>query len=49
MSSGETLWRRKAPACLLAAMALFLLAGCRDDMQNQPYERPLRIQRLLSR
>lgn len=41
MSSGETLWRRKAPAYLLAAMALFLLAGCRADMQNQPYERPL--------
>ena len=28
-------------ACLLAATALLLLAGCRADMQNQPYQRPL--------
>jgi mono/diheme cytochrome c family protein len=26
---------------LLSAAALLLLAGCRADMQNQPYERPL--------
>jgi len=26
---------------LLAAAALMLLAGCRSDMQNQPYKRPL--------
>jgi mono/diheme cytochrome c family protein len=26
---------------LLAATALLLLAGCRSDMQNQPYQRPL--------
>ena len=28
-------------AVLLAATALLLLAGCRADMQNQPYQRPL--------
>jgi len=26
---------------ILAAMMVLLLAGCRADMQNQPYERPL--------
>ena len=29
------------PACLLAAASLLLLAGCRLDMQVQPYQRPL--------
>jgi len=28
-------------ALVLAATALLLLAGCRADMQNQPYKRPL--------
>lgn len=28
-------------ALLLSATALVLLAGCRADMQNQPYQRPL--------
>ena len=28
-------------ALLLSATALFLLTGCRADMQNQPYQRPL--------
>jgi cytochrome c553 len=28
-------------ALLLSATALLLLAGCRADMQNQPYQRPL--------
>jgi mono/diheme cytochrome c family protein len=28
-------------ACLAAVTALLLLAGCRADMQNQPYKRPL--------
>ena len=28
-------------ALLLSAAALVLLAGCRADMQNQPYQRPL--------
>jgi len=32
---------RYALAYLLAATALLLLAGCRADMQNQPYQRPL--------
>ncbi len=32
---------RNAIALWLAAMALLLLAGCRADMQNQPYKRPL--------
>ncbi|HMD49962.1 MAG TPA: cytochrome c [Bryobacteraceae bacterium] len=32
---------RRASALLLAATALLLLAGCRADMQNQPYKRPL--------
>jgi len=32
----------KAVAFLLAVSALLLLAGCREDMQNQPYYRPLR-------
>ena len=32
---------RHASALLLAATALLLLAGCRADMQNQPYKRPL--------
>jgi len=32
---------RHAIALLLAATALLLLAGCRADMQNQPYKRPL--------
>jgi mono/diheme cytochrome c family protein len=27
--------------CLLLAASMLLLAGCREDMQNQPYERPL--------
>ena len=27
---------------MLASVALLLLAGCREDMQNQPYYRPLR-------
>ena len=27
---------------MLLASALFLLSGCREDMQNQPYYRPLR-------
>ncbi|MFZ0793171.1 MAG: hypothetical protein WAM65_05340, partial [Candidatus Korobacteraceae bacterium] len=33
--------RRHVSACLLAAVALLLLAGCREDMQVQPYQRPL--------
>ncbi len=32
----------KAPTLLLAAVTLLLLAGCRSDMQDQPYYRPLR-------
>jgi cytochrome c553 len=28
-------------ALLLSAVSLFSLAGCRADMQNQPYQRPL--------
>ena len=32
---------RLALALLLTATALSLLAGCRADMQNQPYKRPL--------
>jgi mono/diheme cytochrome c family protein len=42
-SSGAnaSLWLRKVPACLLAGVALLLLAGCRADMQNMPYQRPL--------
>jgi mono/diheme cytochrome c family protein len=40
-ATGPSRWRRKAPACLLAAVAMLLLAGCRADMQNQPYQRPL--------
>jgi len=32
---------RDATAMLLAVAALMLLAGCRADMQNQPYKRPL--------
>ena len=32
---------RRATALLLATAALLLLAGCRADMQNQPYQRPL--------
>jgi len=28
-------------AVLLSAVSLFILAGCRADMQNQPYQRPL--------
>ncbi len=32
---------RHAMALLLVAIALLLLAGCRADMQNQPYKRPL--------
>jgi mono/diheme cytochrome c family protein len=32
---------RYATTLLLAAAALLLLAGCRSDMQNQPYQRPL--------
>ncbi|MGC2110727.1 MAG: cytochrome c [Candidatus Korobacteraceae bacterium] len=31
----------RGAAALLAAAALALLAGCREDMQNQPYYRPL--------
>ena len=30
-----------ATTLLLTTMALLLLAGCRADMQNQPYQRPL--------
>jgi mono/diheme cytochrome c family protein len=33
---------RKAAVYILLASALLLLAGCREDMQNQPYYRPLR-------
>jgi mono/diheme cytochrome c family protein len=33
--------RRKVVAWTLAAASLLLLAGCRADMQNQPYQRPL--------
>ena len=42
-SSGATarFWQHKAPVCLLAGFALLLMAGCRADMQNQPYQRPL--------
>ena len=39
--SSAAFWRRKLPACLLAGAALLLMAGCRADMQNQPYQRPL--------
>ncbi len=40
-SSGMKLRRRKVVAWTLAAVSLLLLAGCRADMQNQPYQRPL--------
>jgi cytochrome c553 len=33
---------RKAAVYFLLASALLLLSGCREDMQNQPYYRPLR-------
>jgi len=33
--------RRQVVAWTLAAASLLLLAGCRADMQNQPYQRPL--------
>ena len=39
--SGSEDVRNHALALLLAATALLLLAGCRADMQNQPYQRPL--------
>lgn len=32
---------RQLTALVLSAAALLLLAGCRADMQNQPYKRPL--------
>src|SRR5271165_886538 len=35
-------WPGRAPVYLLLASALLMLAGCREDMQNQPYYRPLR-------
>jgi mono/diheme cytochrome c family protein len=35
------LWRRKLPAFVLAGAAMLLTAGCRSDMQVQPYQRPL--------
>jgi hypothetical protein len=40
-SSGVKLRRRKVVAWTLAAASVLLLAGCRADMQNQPYQRPL--------
>ncbi len=41
--SGNTEYRvRQAVVYILLASALLLLAGCREDMQNQPYYRPLR-------
>jgi cytochrome c553 len=33
---------RRTGLFLLASVVLLLLAGCREDMQNQPYYRPLR-------
>ncbi len=33
---------RKAVVYILLASALLLLSGCREDMQDQPYYRPLR-------
>ncbi len=35
-------WAGKAAVYLLLASASLTLAGCREDMQNQPYYRPLR-------
>jgi mono/diheme cytochrome c family protein len=35
-------WVAKAVVYSLLAAALLTLAGCREDMQNQPYYRPLR-------
>ena len=35
-------WIGKAAVYLLLAAGLLTLAGCREDMQNQPYYRPLR-------
>jgi len=37
-----TITLRRAVAWLLLAAPILLLAGCREDMQNQPYYRPLR-------
>lgn len=39
--NGEYL-ARKAVVYVLLGSALLLLSGCREDMQNQPYYRPLR-------
>jgi mono/diheme cytochrome c family protein len=39
---GRARWAGKAAAYVLLTSALLLLAGCREDMQNQPYYRPLR-------
>jgi mono/diheme cytochrome c family protein len=36
-------WSCKTAAHLLLAAALLALAGCRSDMQEQPYYRPLRV------
>ena len=40
MNSGYPL--RRAVIYVLLMAALLLLSGCREDMQNQPYYRPLR-------
>ncbi len=34
-------WPRRIAVLLLAAAGLLLLANCRSDMQEQPYQRPL--------
>ena len=38
---GFSLLAIRATALFLVVSALLLAAGCRSDMQNQPYQRPL--------
>jgi len=40
--STRSRWTRRISLSLLGVCTLLLLAGCREDMQNQPYYRPLR-------
>jgi len=40
VNTSQRIWRH-AMALFLAVTALLSLAGCRADMQNQPYQRPL--------